>query len=195
MTWKDEPIRHSLASRGIPTSFGKLQKFHRSVEVEKDIPPKPNYETISKMYGVSDPPLDKVNSEVKNFIFSFWWASYHNNWKYFDLNEAMMSLKKLTKNYIMWDLDIDDSDEFQKLVNGKKSIKEICSKNKVYYDEYMEDMVKYYKEVRSNRTLDKEEKIQLIDKSIHISHSMGTLLGGDVLTIPKLRNEFEEEYL
>jgi len=75
MTWKNEPIRHALASKGVKTSFGKSryrdmkEQLSRDPDVEEYIdikPPKelyPNWENLDKAVVYDDMSYDMNEME------------------------------------------------------------------------------------------------------------------------------------
>lgn len=84
MTWKDEPVRHSLASRGIKTSFGqsKVQKFHKQ---DDKVPPK-------ELFLKED---DYRAGNIDRIIQLFWWCSQKNQWQWFDFKRGFDVVRKI----------------------------------------------------------------------------------------------------
>jgi len=189
--WYFEPQRHALSSCGVKTTFGKLQQFHGGKNGQS---PSPNYNIISSAYTKSEPSIEDYNREVKKFIFDFWHHSINDEWESYPFHKTLSTLKELTENYLIWDLDLETKEKLKHL--NRNNVKDfVKSKNTVNYDNYMDKIVEYYNKIEKWEEKTKEEKIFLIDEAIHIQHSMGTLLGGEFLSISQLRQEFEEEYL
>lgn len=74
--WRWEPIRHSLASQGVETTVKGVADFR--VMDEPKMPPK-------LLYVDWD---DLTMGDTNSLIMLFWWCSIHNEWDWFDFDEA-----------------------------------------------------------------------------------------------------------
>lgn len=82
--WKNEPTRHSLASKGIPTAFGKSKVAEFKQEMEE----KPPEDLILTMNEFR-------KGHIEEIIKLFWWSSLNDNWKYFDFKSALDIAEKV----------------------------------------------------------------------------------------------------
>ncbi len=187
MTWKNEPQRHALASEGVKTSFGKLQKIHRNT------PPKELYDINWNKAGAiwtSERNMTKV-------IKLFWWCSINNRWDYFLVDDFLSNFKytmydimdEYVKEYDM-NLKVEDLDEElkEKIIKDFQGMYDEQEQKWLFKQNYeLWDKLKNWKQLSKNR------KIALIDEIIHLEH----LGKGNYweLDIPQLREQFEEEYL
>lgn len=199
--WTNEPNRHALASKGIRTSYGKVQKFHKS---DDEAPPK----ELCNINWFDLSPYD-----IKNSIKLFWWSSISNNWDWFEFKPFFKyskdSLWKRLQLYIesilesmrgsgagwnddyeyiyekIWDKEFDDfSQEHQDLIWDIIEGDRIEAK-------FMELFVKL-DSVDDIDKLSQRRKIELSDNIVHLEHESGNVFNIDV---KNLREEFEEEYL
>ncbi len=197
MTWKYEPTRHGLSAKGIRTKSSMDADGIRSDKSQ--VPPKGFY-PLGGGYNL----MGKRGK--KKAVKLFWWCSVNDAWEWFDFDEFFGEVENLIDQYIYGNLGVF-SDRKEDVLNGKwdevkSQIQE--KKKKLEIDQFdvpaTRSSIQFIidKELEIYHKLDNvdgyslEEKIRLVDDIIHTSHITGYLLEVD---IPKLRQEFEEEYL
>ncbi len=86
--WPHEPIRHSLASRGVETCFGKskIAEFRNKVE-EKPAP--------KELTDINWDNKEKMN--LGNVIKLFWWCSIHDDFSWFEFDKAFDKINDILK--------------------------------------------------------------------------------------------------
>lgn len=175
--WHFEPTKHALASHGVKTS--NLKQFH--VDKSK-LPPRDLY-PLSTEYGVRT--TDKEKKEmVENIIHAFWWASYHNNWDYFPMNEVFDFLYDY-----LWEFITDWEGRHRHVLEGDEDrfddVREFTELNEDMNETYykLEEIVHNFDDY--SRT----EKINMIDEIIHLYHYSGT-----IFNVPSMRSKFEAYY-
>jgi len=80
--WYGQPLRHSLSSKGIRTSFGqsKVQKFHKQ-----------NDRVLPKELFLKEDDYKADN--IDRIIQLFWWCSKYNQWEWFNFDKAFDVMK------------------------------------------------------------------------------------------------------
>lgn len=175
--WENEPFRHSLSSKGIETvSSGKIDRFHK----KEKYPPIPDYQKV-----IDNPEkmsIDELREFGRKFAFKFWWHSVNNDWKGYDFDKSVKSMKSLVRGYINWEA---------KLLDEKGQLTEDYYRTDWGWQ--VEDMIGLYRRLEEyDKFMKRQKKISIIDESIHTEHLHGNVFN---LDIDKLRQDFKEEYL
>ncbi len=187
MTWKRDPVRHALASKGLKTSYGKLrEKIIKDInkgaknegqKIEEDrIPPK-ELHPLDVEYGRRLTEKEKKEM-VEDTIFAFWWASETDNWDYFPMDKVFDFLYDY-----MWEYVTDWEGRHEKVL--EEEVDEFVEVDEQMMNTFsrLEDMVYNFDDYS------KIEKINMIDDIIHTYHYNGT-----VFDIPSMRSKFEAYY-
>jgi len=213
--WFDNPQKHALASKGIKTSYG-VRDFR---DCDK-VPPKELY----NINWSPEDDYSMKPSEFEKAIQLFWWCSANDRWEWFPFDKFFNEAKKYIEfeffDEILEFYIIDREDKIRGMTDYGMSIEE--AREEVFddadwkmwregfvYDDIspkveekikkiiLDDIVKdeawdFWKRMSKKEEMSLQKKILLIDEMIHFEHVNGYMFDIDV---PKLRKDFEEEYL
>ncbi len=172
MTWRREPTRHSLASKGYKTKGEVVQKFHQRID---EIPPK-NIYPVDTDYDFDSSPSQRREKGRKN-ILAFWWSNYYDSWGYYPLDKSLEWWYDFLWEFVMdWEMHHQEILHYDDVNEVKQQLEKTLYK----LEDVIENIDNY----------SKSEKIAVIDDVIHSSH-----FSDMIFDIPKLREKFEEKYM
>lgn len=207
--WENEPIRHSLSSKGISTTGVNDNIINDEVP-----PPKPTYRKILRTLSHNPSWQKSGKEEVKKMIKLFWWCDITDNWEHFNFDEIFNKMNTYIKGYIRRKIDVElktgdwrRGDEMYEYLDeihreglsdlSDSELKELAR----IFDEWcfhrakeVTQDIEIYKDLRNYDVLSLDEKIKIFEKLIHAQHDRGNIWNIED-EIPQLRQEFKEEYL